>query len=394
MLAVANLRNVAASGWRTPNVWKIALSAFFADFGYQAVLSGFPLFLILVLKAPVWAYGVAMALSYGPGAVVAYLGGRWGDRSDHRKVAIFGNLMIPFLSLSALVVVPWQAITLFVIGWLSRNLRSPSRRVLLTKNIDDQHRSHAFGFLHGLDVGGGMLAAIGLLVLLSFHVTFRWIFVFTIIPLMVSSALLIAVKPRAYLQSGPSSNEPPSHQAERNVRGVLIAAAVYGFSSYSMGFPIITVAQSSKSAIWGVLTYIIFLGVSALTGFGLGHRLKGSIRELAWLGYLVAAIGSIGLAAAYAWHGSVITYYVPIALLGFALGAIETLEPTLISRYTSRATSGGGMGKLTAARSVGLFLANLVMGLLYHVTPVAAYGYAAILAVVAVVVLLLSTRSR
>ncbi len=384
--------DVKSTAWRTPNVWKITLSAFFADFGYQAVLAGFPLFLVVVLKAPIWAYGVAMALSYGPGAIVAYFGGRWGDRSDHRKVAIFGNLLIPLLSLSALVAIPWEAIALFVMGWLSRNLRSPSRRVMLTQNVDDQHRSHAFGFLHGLDVGGGVLAALGLLILLAAHVPFKWIFILTIIPLLISSSLLIAVKPKQYIAPPPKTASKPDPDAGRNVRGVLAAAALYGFSSYSMGFPIITVALSSNSTIWGVLTYIIFLSVSALTGFGLGHRLKGTIRELAGLGYLIAAIGSLGLAVAYALHGPVMSYYVPIAVLGFALGAIETLEPTLIARYTSKPRAGRGMGQLTAARSVGLFLANLIMGLLYHVTPVAAYGYAAALALTAVVVLLVSTR--
>jgi hypothetical protein len=74
--------------------------------------------------------------------------------------------LIPLLSLSALVVIPWEAVALFDLGWLSRNLRSPSRRVMLTQNVDEQHRSHAFGFLHGLDVGGGVLAALGLLILL------------------------------------------------------------------------------------------------------------------------------------------------------------------------------------------------------------------------------------
>ncbi len=263
---------------------------------------------------------------------------------------------------------------------------------MLTQNVDDQHRSHAFGFLHGLDVGGGVLAALGLLILLAAHVPFKWIFILTIIPLLISSSLLIAVKPKQYIAPPPKTASKPDPDAGRNVRGVLAAAALYGFSSYSMGFPIITVALSSNSTIWGVLTYIIFLSVSALTGFGLGHRLKGTIRELAGLGYLIAAIGSLGLAVAYALHGPVMSYYVPIAVLGFALGAIETLEPTLIARYTSKPRAGRGMGQLTAARSVGLFLANLIMGLLYHVTPVAAYGYAAALALTAVVVLLVSTR--
>ena len=44
------------------------------------------------------------------------------------------------------------------------------------------------------------------------------------------------------------------------------------------------------------------------------------------------------------------------------------------------------------ARSVGLFLANLVMGLLYHLTPVDAYAYATVVALAAVLVLLVFLR--
>lgn len=379
--------------WRNANVWKISLSAFFADFGYQAVLAGFPIFLVVVLKAPVWAYGVAMAFSYGPGALVAYAGGRLGDRTDHRRVAILGNILIPILSFSGLVAIPWQAITLFVLGWLPRNLRSPSRRVMLTRSVTDAHRTRAFGFLHALDVGGGVLAGLGLLTLLAYHVAFRWIFLLTIIPLLISTAMLVLVKPQQFFpQDTKQKDSQVSHQEHQMVRGVLIAAALYGFSSYSLGFPILTVTQSSHSGVWGVLSYVIFLGISALTGLWLGRRVKGTVKELAGIGYLLAAVGSLGLALAYAFHGGLISYYVPIALLGFALGAIETLEPTLIARFTPAAASGKGMGSLSASRSIGLFLANIIMGLLYHFTPVDAYGYATVVALAAMVVLLASTR--
>ncbi|PSR22014.1 MAG: MFS transporter [Sulfobacillus acidophilus] len=385
---------VAKGSWRTANVWKIALSAFFADFGYQAVLAGFPIFLVVTLKAPVWAYGVAMAFSYGPGALVAYVGGRLGDRTDHRRVAIFGNILIPILSLAGLVAVPWEAITLFVMGWLPRNLRSPSRRVMLTRSVIPPNRPRAFGFLHALDVGGGVLAGLGLLTLLAYHVAFRWIFLLTIIPLLVSTGMLVLVRPKQFLPKAPTLEDAQkTPKDKRMVRGVLIAAALYGFSSYSMGFPILTVAQSSGSSVWGVLSYVIFLGVSALTGFWLGRRVKGTSKELAGIGYLLAAVGSLGLALSYALHGGLLTYYVPIAILGFALGAIETLEPTLIARFTPQAVSGKGMGSLSASRSIGLFLANLIMGLLYHFTPVDAYSYATMVALAAMVVLLASTRN-
>ncbi|MCY0899925.1 MAG: MFS transporter [Firmicutes bacterium] len=374
-------------------MWKIALSAFFADFGYQVVLAGFPIFLVVILKAPVWAYGVAMALSYGPGALVAYLGGRCGDRTDHRRVAISGNLLIPILSFAGLVAVPWQAMALFIFGWLPRNFRTPSRRVLLTRSVSPPDRPQAFGFLHALDVGGGVLAGLGLLVLLAYHVAFRWIFLLTLIPLGISTLMLILVKPQQFVPQERETTEETTNRAGRHVvRGVLVAAALYGFSSYSIGFPILTVTQSVHSTVWGVLSYVIFLGVSAVAGFWLGRRVAGTIKELAGLGYLLAAIGSLGLAAAYALHGGLISYYLPIAVLGVALGAIETLEPTVIARWTPAHTAGRGMGTLSAARSVGLFVANVLMGLFYRLTPVDAYSYAAIVALCATAVLWASTR--
>lgn len=76
--------------------------------------------------------------------------------------------------------------------------------------------------------------------------------------------------------------------------------------------------------------------------------------------------------------------------MGLALGVIETLEPTIISLIIPTRKTGSGMGALTATRSLGLFFANILMGLLYtiHASWVWAYGYAAILAVVAAGILL------
>ena len=80
-------------------------------------------------------------------------------------------------------------------------------------------------------------------------------------------------------------------------------------------------------------------------------------------------------------------------MMGIALGSIETLEPTIISLVKSRFQSGRGMGALTASRSIGLFFANLVLGLLYTLGPLYAYSFAALMAMLAGVVLL-GARSK
>jgi hypothetical protein len=45
-----------------------------------------------------------------------------------------------------------------------------------------------------------------------------------------------------------------------------------------------------------VLAYALFLGISALTGLVIGWRQNTGASVLALLGYLVAGLGSVGLA--------------------------------------------------------------------------------------------------
>ncbi|MDA8346098.1 MAG: MFS transporter [Thermaerobacter sp.] len=379
--------------WRTREVVSISLSAFFADLGYQAVLAGFPLFLVLSLHAPIWLFGLATAVSYGGGSLVAYLGGRLGDRVGHRRVAIAGNSFIPLLSLSALFSAPAAAISFLTLGWWARNVRTPSRRVMLTRAVAPSDQGAAFGFLHGLDVGGGMLAAAFVLGMLFFHVAWRWIFLLTALPLIVSTLALAQTR----LRDEPVQQMDPEAKPQQpapGMRSLLWAAGLYGLSSYSVGFPVLTVAQGTGQGAFGILAFLVLQGVSALTGLLLGARLGRTLlhrfRNLALLGYAVACAGSLLLAAAYGLHAPTALLFLGVAVLGFALGVVETLEPSLIGMLSRAGYAGRGFGALSAARSIGLFAANIALGLLYSLGAGYAYSYAALLAALAAGVLLFS----
>jgi len=61
-------------------VLQISFSACFADLGYQAAVSLFPIYLVYVLNAPVALYGFAEAINYGVGALFGFIGGIMADR--------------------------------------------------------------------------------------------------------------------------------------------------------------------------------------------------------------------------------------------------------------------------------------------------------------------------
>ncbi len=385
MAAPARIRTPPT--WRTGDVWAISLSACLADLGYQSVLAAFPLFLVLDLHQPVFLFGLASALSYGGGTVFSLLGARLGDRFGHRRVALLGNSLIPLLSLSALTQSPAAAIGLLTGGWWFRNLRSPSRRVMLTEAVPDiRDRNSAFGFLHALDVGGGALAGIWVLVAVSVHLQYRWIFLATVVPLLASTFALSRAKTGARVGPTPTSLvAAPSTRPLPGARAVLLGATMYGFTFYAVGFPVLTVAQGSGSAVAALGAFLVFQAVSAATGCllpgHLGATLARRFADLGWLGYGGGALGAAVVAIGYTAHLGLAVLLLGVALLGFGLGVVETLEPSLMSVLRPGGAAGRGFGALSAARSWGVFVGNLVMGLLYGVAPGLAYGYAALLAV-------------
>jgi MFS family permease len=385
--------------WVSRNVLLIALSAFFADLGYQAVIAGFPILIVVVLKAPVILFGAAMALSYGVGSLIGYAGGKLSDRHSKKKVAVLGNILIPLLSLSGIAASGAEAVALFAGGWWARNFRSPARRAMLSDLTNASERSRAFGLLNALDISGGILATFYLIAFLLLGIGLRYIFLLTVIPLLASTLCLLMVKSRNRAGSPPQPKREAAamHNAtfrwnRRIYGGVLAATALYGFSFYSFGFPILTVYQSSGSYLYGILTYTFYLAAAAAFGYIIGRRLEKRIEKapyyLGIMGYMVSAFGSLLLSISYSAGLPLWSFYLGAVVLGLGLGAIETLEPTIVSFIKSKEI-GKGMGSLTAYRSAGLFFGNLVMGILYVVNPSWSYIYAAIAAFASGLVILL-----
>lgn len=371
------------------DVLLISFSAFFADMGYQAINAAFPILLVIVLSAPAYEFGLANAIAYGVGSLFGYLGGVVSDRYSDKKMAILGNLFIPLMSLTGLAISPIIAIALFAGGWWARNFRTPPRRSLLLGSTTEGNRGRVFGFLHMLDIGGGMVSVAVLLVLVAIGFDIRTILLLTIIPLAFSTLLLLQtkdIKRNAIGKKNPHAKTDMNAVKRRTFRGIILSAALFGFSYYSLGFPILTIAQRSTD-ILGIASYGLYLGVSAITGYWIGSKRLNYVKGLSIFGYTLSGIGTAILAVGYLYNANIAVLYIGVALIGFALGVIETFEPTIISFVKGMREMGKGMGALTASRSVGIFAGNMVMGVLYVLSPFYSYSYAAIVSIVAGIIM-------
>ncbi len=360
-------------------VLKIAFSAFFADLGYQAVVASFPLLLVFYFHVPVYIYGIVESFSYGVGLFFSFLGGALADRFGSKRVAVFGNSLIVFLSFTGLAKDSLQAIALFLSGWFMRNFRSPARRTMLVEVTEEEERKRAFGVLHALDVAGGVLAIAYLTAALYFGVPFSAILPFTAIPIVVSTILLVFTRRRK--KASTNSNKVNV----RVVLGVLFATALFGISTYSPGFPIITVTQSTHQLYLGALTYGVYLGSSAIFGYVFSLVRVDDFKGLT-LGYLLSAIASLGFVFLFPLRE--IGLYPMVFLLGIAMAAAETFEPTIISKVAGQ-NVGMGMGLLSLARGIGYFVGNTTMGFLYALGYAYAYTFAFAVSLASAIIILL-----
>ncbi len=362
----------------------LCFSAFFADLGYQGVSALFPLYIVFALHEPVYWYGIITGIAFGAGSLFAYIGGLAGDRFDKKYVAIVGNMFIPLMAFSGLAGSLWLSALLFILGWWARYFRTPARRALLVHVTPKEHRGYAFGVLHALDIGGGVLSALLTLLFLALHVPISTIILYASVPLVISTALLFFVRrTRLHQEESPLQERTEGSESAKADRTLLIfllvAATLYGFSFYNLGFPILTATGGSATTSGyelGVLAFAVYLGISAVSGYVLGTMKLSPLRSLWLVGYLPSALGSGLIALSVAFHMNELAFYLFIAVLGLGMGAVETFEPTLVSSLAPSRKLSRGMGFLSVSRSIGQFLSNLIMGALFSVSGFAPYAYA------------------
>lgn len=386
--------------WLSRDGLLLSLSAFFADLGYQGVTALYPLYIVLDLHKSPLIYGIITGLGFGVGSLFAFVGGWLGDRYNQKLIAIIGNVGILLLAFSGSTSNITISGAMFMAGWWFRYLRTPVRRAMLVQVTKPEYRTKVFGFLHTLDVGGGVLSVLLAIGLLWLHLSTGKVILLAAIPIAMSSLVLLPVSlSKLYPVRQSTTNTNTQSMASAHIRrrlfiSILIAAGLYGFSFYNLGFPVLSAAKIGKIAIAGLAAYALYLGVSALSGWLLGRANLKGLRPLWRWGFLPSAVASLGIAINSFMHGNILGLYLAVSLLGLGMGAVETYEPALAASLRNNEDISRGMGWLSVARSLGQFGANFIMGALFVVGEGYAYLFAGAAALAAAIVIAVSEHQN
>ena len=376
-----------------PDILKLGLVSFLTDLSSEMIFSVFAVFFTAVAGASSALLGLIEGLADFSASALNYLAGRLSDRSGRRKPFVL--LGYGFSTLAKTILLVSQTVlglgVFRVIERLGKGFRGPPRDAWLSSIAPGPSRGYAFGVHKALDKAGavvGPLLAYALLAWLGESPdTYRLLFWVAVVPALLSLLVLWWVKD---LPGAPHERESVGQnwqQLSPGFKRFLLPAGVFALGYFSLGFLLLKAHASGFSMAQTVLLYALFNATCVLVAPGvgwLGDRIGR--HRLVLLGY--ALYGLINLALVFAsqpWQIVVL-----FALYGVFYAIEESQSKAFIADLEPerRASAIGVYNSVTGM----LYLpASLAAGLLWTVSPALAFGLAAALALLA---MLLFVRAR
>jgi len=401
--------------WLNRNVVAMGLTSLFGDAGHEMTTAVLPFFLA-VLGAGPEALGLIEGFSDGASSFVKSFSGYLSDRIGKRKPIISVGYALTgiFTPLIAVAASWFQVLGLRVTAWLGRGARGPPRDALLADSVPSEATGKAFGFHRAMDTVGAIIGpalALFFLMFLNYH----QIIAISAIPGLIAFFIVVFFvrevrkKPVASTPIGPVHGDmavknkgfvKSIRALPRSFNLFLVGVGVFGLGNFANSLftlraqevlaPRVGVLEASAIAVG---LYTLLNVVYAASSFPIG-ALSDKIgrRRILATGYFISAATCLGTAFLTADF----LVLVPLFLLaGFFTAITDTIEGTAAADLLPTESRGTGFGMLQTVNGIGDFASSVVVGTLWaFVSPLIAFGYAAILSAVGGIILLYLTRGN
>jgi MFS family permease len=401
--------------WLNRNVLAMGLTSLFGDAGHEMVTAVLPFFLAVIGAGPE-ALGLIEGFSDGASSFVKSFSGYLSDKIGKRKpiMSIGYALTGMFTPLIAAATSWLQVLGLRVTAWLGRGARGPPRDALLADSVPPEATGKAFGFHRTMDTLGAIIGPALALFFLTF-LNYHQIIAVSVIPGLIAFFIVVFFVREVRKKTSPSTPIVSSHgdvvikdkgfvksvrTLPRSFNLFLVGVGVFGLGNFANSLftlraqevlaPRVGALEASAIAIG---LYTLLNVAYAFSSFPIGALSDkiGRKRILA-AGYFISAITCLGTAFLTADF----LVLVPLFLLaGFFTAITDTIEGTAAADLLPTESRGTGFGVLQTVNGIGDFASSAVVGALWAlISPVMAFGYAAILSAVGGIILLYLTRGN
>ncbi len=311
------------------------------------------------------------------------------DRSQHAKpwivtgyaLAGLGRPLVAFAT-------SWLWVLLIrLVDRVGKGLRTSPRDALLAASVDPEQRGLAFGLHRGMDNGGAVIGPLLAAALLAAHVPLRSVFLWAIVPGLVTLALTFAIREphTPYRLASPAFSWRLAGLPSE-LKRYLITASIFTLGNASNMFLLLRakelgVADAHIPLLWAVLSLVAMLCAAPLAA--LSDRFgRTRLIEYGWILYALfyLLLGFLEL--------SLPMLYLLFVSYGTFLAATEGVEKALVADLAPSTLRGTAYGWFNLATGLALFPASLLFGWFYQAqSPAFAFGFSAACAVLATLLL-------
>jgi MFS family permease len=380
--------------WLNHNVVGIGTASLFSDLSHETATAVLPVFLSS-LGAPPAALGIVEGVADAISSFAKMGSGYFSDKSGIRKpIAVAGYVLTAIATASFGLARTWGHVLIGrTLGWFGRGIRNPVRDAILTESTVPEAYGKTFGFERALDTAGailGPLAALWLVTLL----TYRQVFLLTLFPGFVA-ALVFAfiVKARLRVPNRALTFRTSLWNLPSKFKLFLVAVGIFGMGDFAHTLLILRASQvltpdhPMDAGKLAISLYVVHNVVYALGSYPLGALGDRVGKKLVLVGgYFIGAAMSVGLL----FHTSSYTYLAILFILGgFYIAIQDALEKAIAADFLPQELRGTGYGALATVNGIGDFVSSTLVGLLWTaVSPIAGFGFSAVLMFLGAIILL------
>jgi len=337
-----------------------------------------PIFLTVVLGAPVAAVGFIEGVAESAASLLKAVSGRLSDKSGRRRPYVVFGYTISAISKPVIAVATgWPLVLLARVGdRFGKGVRTSPRDALLADSTSAESRGRAFGLHRGMDTMGAVVGPLLALLLISLtHSNLRLIFLIAFIPGIIGAALTMILREHRHAVK----TEVPSIRygaLPSAFRAYLIAWGVFAIANSSDVFLILKAKQMGFTTTLVILLYVAYNIVYALASPGLGHLSDRLGRKGVMVGGLIVfALVYLGFAqAARHWE-----MWVLFGIYGLYIAATDGVGKALAVDLVPSGIRGSAIGLLGTVSGVATLIASSVAGMLWStVGSWAAFAYGSV----------------
>lgn len=380
----------------TGNVLILGLVSLFTDISSEMIYPLLPLFLTTVLGGGPAFLGLIEGVAESTASILKLVSGVMSDRVRRRKNLVLWGYGISALArpLIALATSPLAVLFIRFGDRVGKGIRTSPRDALIADSIDPEVRGKAYGFHRSLDNAGALIGPLIATLLLTWFVSdLRAVFWMAAIPGGIA-VLLIVLKVR---EVGPAAVKKGNANFLRIIPGgrlrtYLLILLLFTLGNSSDVFLLLRAGQLGVTQARIPLLWTFFNLVKMVFTMPFGALSDRIGRR--WLiisGWGVYALAYLG----FAFATTELHIWLLFAFYGLFYGLTEGVEKALLADIADPSERGSAFGWYNCATGIGALPASLIFGVIWQrLSPHAAFGFGALLACLAAVLLLFLVKPQ